>query len=386
MKSMSVRPQPVTASSKSVSRILVIEPDEARAGILQDLLLDRLEIDLIVVKRVEDALRFIAGEIPDLVLTSAFLPPADEAVLAAQFRKMPAASHVQIVNLPYFLDTDLESPDQSSQSKVMGFFGRRAARLRPACDADTLNRQIEDYLNHAVTLRAERRDNVPDCVGPPPRKMSGLWLTPKPRPAMPASSGTLAGPRDVRLKIDPHRDRRRAQRRRGTDVPSLWTIRLPWGDAVRIVDISNSGVLLESGSKVSPGTTIDLQLLGEGTNIFVPARAIRTDVADVDGLGVRYRLAAAFSRDVDLPGGAATRTDVAGRSPGALADVLRNALADVESTARSSEVRARFESSLRELLRLRDVQIRETPVIPIEPANRSTSQSRNRLVRNRSSR
>ena len=166
MKSVAVRPQPVTVSSRSVSRILVIEPDAARAGILEDLLLARLEIDVVVVKRVEDALGFIADEIPDLVLTSTFLPPADEALLAAQFRRMPAASHVQIVNVPYFLDTDIESPDQSSRSKGMGFFGRRAARLRPACDADTLNRQIEDYLNHAVTLRAERRDNVPNCGRP----------------------------------------------------------------------------------------------------------------------------------------------------------------------------------------------------------------------------
>jgi hypothetical protein len=165
----------------------------------------------------------------------------------------------------------------------------------------------------------------------------------------------------VRLKFDPQRDRRGAERRKGTDVPSLWTIRLPWGDAVRIVDISNSGVLLESGSQVPPGTTIDLQLLGESTNIFVPARTIRTDVANVDGLGLRYRLAAAFSHDVNLPG-AATRTDGASRSPGALADVLRKTLADVEATSRSSEVRARFESSLRALLRLRDVRIRETPV------------------------
>ena len=164
MKSVSVRSQPVTVSSRSVSRILVIEPDAAQAEILQDLLLARLEIDLVVVKRVEDALRFITDEIPDLVLTSAFLPPADEAVLAAQFRKMPAASHVQIVNLPYFLGTDIESPDHSSRSKVMGFFARRAATLRPACDADTLNRQIEDYLHQAVTLRAERRDDVPDYV------------------------------------------------------------------------------------------------------------------------------------------------------------------------------------------------------------------------------
>ena len=357
-----VRPQPVTVSSRSVSRILVIEPDAPRAGILEDLLRAGLDIDLVVVKRVEDALGSIADEIPDLVLTSTFLPPADEALLAAQFRKMPA-SHVQIVNVPYFLDTDIESPDQSSRSKGMGFFGRRAARLRPACDADTLKRQIEDYLNHAVTLRAERRDNVPNGVVWPPRKVSGLWSDPKPQPDMPVSTGTLAGPREVRLKADPRRDRRRAQRRNGTDVPSLWTVRLPWGDAVRIVDISNSGVLLESGSKVAPGTTIDLQLVGEGTNIFVPAKTIRTDVADVDGLGVRYRLAAAFSHDVNLPAGAATRTGVADRSPGALADVLRNALADVGSTTSSSEVRARFESNLRGLLRLRDVQIRETPVI-----------------------
>ena len=247
---------------------------------------------------------------------------------------------------------------------MIGLFGRRAARLRPACDAETLNRQIEDYLKQVVTLRAECRDDLPDRVVRAPRKMSGVWLTPTPQPAIPASGGTLAGPCEVRLKFDSHRDRRRAPRRRGTDVPSLWTIRLPWGDAVRIVDISNSGVLLESGSKVTPGTTIELQLLGEGTNLFVPARTIRTDVANVDGLGVRYQLAAAFSHDVSLLDGAATRTDGAGRSPGALADVLRNALADVESTARSSEVRARFESDLRGLLGLRDVQIRETPAIP----------------------
>ena len=76
-------------------------------GLLQDLLRARCDIDVVVVKRVEDALSSVTDKIPDLVLTSTFLPPGDEAVLAAQFRKMPAAAHVQIVNVPYFLDTDI---------------------------------------------------------------------------------------------------------------------------------------------------------------------------------------------------------------------------------------------------------------------------------------
>jgi hypothetical protein len=108
---------------------------------------------------------------------------------------VPAASHVQIVNVPYFLDTNGDSRDQSSRSKVAGFFGRRAARLRPSCNAETLHRQIEAYLDRAVTLRAERRHDLQDCVVWPARKTSGLWLTPKPQapcPRQPVRSPILA--------------------------------------------------------------------------------------------------------------------------------------------------------------------------------------------------
>jgi hypothetical protein len=80
------------------------------------------------------------------VLTSTFLGPSDEAALAARFKEMPDASHVQIVNVAYFIDVDGEPPAPSPRSKVMGLFGRCAPAIRPQCDVETLRRQIEDYL------------------------------------------------------------------------------------------------------------------------------------------------------------------------------------------------------------------------------------------------
>jgi PleD family two-component response regulator len=64
-------------------QILFIEPDVLRAAALGDILRQHDGIDVEIVASVEDALRSLSGQIPDLVLTSTFLPPADEAALTA---------------------------------------------------------------------------------------------------------------------------------------------------------------------------------------------------------------------------------------------------------------------------------------------------------------
>ena len=86
------------------------------------------------------------------------------------------------------------------------------------------------------------------------------------------------------------------------DVPWLSGIKLSWGTELQLINISSTGVLVETGSKFTPGSTTDLHLSGPETNLVVPVRFIRSDVARIDGLGVRYRAAAAFAKELDLAG------------------------------------------------------------------------------------
>ena len=360
--SNSVRSVPMKSASESSARVLMIEPDTKRAVVLQNALRPRLDAELVIVNGIEEALRSIATQIPDLVLTSTFLAPEDEAALTAHLKQIPDAAHVQVVNAPYFLDVNGEAPDDSRRSKVMEFLGLRAATIRPRCDVETFQKQIEEYLDRAVSIRSER-NVLQHALLVPTRTMSGSWLRPTPQSG---ATGLLVDESDLPSAESGH-ERRRARRLRGHDVPSLWTIRLPWGDT-RIVNISTSGVLIESTSKIDPGTTMDLRLVGHGTDLIVPARTIRANVAQVDRLGVKYHLAIAFSREVILPKPTATPDVEDGPSPRALADLMTGILGDVEHASRAPQMCERFESDLRRLLRLRDVQIRETPQIPDDPS------------------
>jgi hypothetical protein len=161
-------------------------------------------------------------------------------------------------------------------------------------------------------------------------------------------------------------------------VPWLSGIRLPWGLELQVVNISTTGVLVESTSKLTPGSTADLHLSGPTTDLIVPARFVRSEVAGIDGRGVKYHAAAAFERELDL-----VRVQPALSShlspQKALADLLASVMGD--STAAIEPGRARFLRGLRDLARARDVQVRDVPVRPMDgcesiyfeiPGNRST--------------
>jgi hypothetical protein len=141
---------------------------------------------------------------------------------------------------------------------------------------------------------------------------------------------------------------------------------LPWGLEVGVVNISTSGILLESTSKITPGNVVDLQLIGRGlTGVSMPARLIRTDVGSVSSQGVKYRVAAAFDRELDLGVEVAQQfSATSSPTPKALADLLVHVLSDVSFDSRSAAPRAKFEQGLRRLMPLRDVQLRQAPVSP----------------------
>jgi hypothetical protein len=148
-------------------------------------------------------------------------------------------------------------------------------------------------------------------------------------------------------------DRRIALRRTLGDVPWLSAVKLPWGPELQLVNISSSGVLVETGSKFAPGSTSELHLSGPETDLVVPVRFIRSDVARIDGLGVRYRAAAAFGKEIDLDG--PRRRRVPSTPPQDLAALLGDALAASDSR---EPAHARFAQGVRRLIGARDVQVR----------------------------
>jgi hypothetical protein len=92
----------------------------------------------------------------------------------------------------------------------------------------------------------------------------------------------------------------RAERRDGADVPCVSTVKFPWGLEARILNISSSGMLFESGTRVPPGSCQRLVLCGPDIEIEVPASFVRSEVALVNGLGVKYHIAVAFAVPLEL--------------------------------------------------------------------------------------
>ena len=141
----------ILATSKKVltGRILAIEPDPMRSRNLRELLEAHVDGRVEVVASTEGAIRCIGRQLPDVMLTSSFLPPSDEAALTEHLKSLPAAAHVQVIITPHFIDS--EETARPSRSPMFGLRGRRPSQVRPACDPATFIRQIEDYIQQART-------------------------------------------------------------------------------------------------------------------------------------------------------------------------------------------------------------------------------------------
>ena len=342
------------------SRVLAIESDPRRARTLKNLLRDHDGAVLHVVKSLGEALESISVKVPELVLTSTFLPPADEAALIEHLKQLPGARHVQVINIPHFIDA--ERAETPSAQNVLSFLRRRQPELRPACDPGTLKKQIDDYLEEARTVRPALlftpdenrvRPESPDQVSP------GTSLVRSGETAA-LHTGRKRNESGVSLGCGSAKDRRLARRQRRDDLTWLWSVKLPWGAEVRVVDMSTTGVLMETTSKLNAGSTVELKLLGQNTNVTVPARAVRSEIASVDALGVTYRVAAAFANEVDVAGLQRANRGASLR-PRNVADMLARVMAEVERCPGPSALRERFVAELRQLVPARDIQLLAAP-------------------------
>jgi hypothetical protein len=67
---------------------------------------------------------------------------------------------------------------------------------------------------------------------------------------------------------------------------------------VKLLNISSSGILIDSEYKLTPGRSTEFQLWGPYKQLIVAARIVRSE--QTNGRGTRYLTAAAFDFKVDL--------------------------------------------------------------------------------------
>ena len=110
------------------TRILAIEPDPQSGAVLSRVLDKRVCADVVIVGDIDAALTSIAEQVPDLILTSTFLPPAALARLIDELRQLPDTTHTQIITTPHFLDAPASEASPDDSDRVLRFPRRRAER------------------------------------------------------------------------------------------------------------------------------------------------------------------------------------------------------------------------------------------------------------------
>jgi CheY-like chemotaxis protein len=138
---------PVTASAPP-PLIVAVEPDPLQANRVADVLRRAFSADVILADTAREAIDALRDRVPELILTSALLPPKDEDLLTQWLRdRGQAAGHVQTVTIPV-----LEVPTQ-----IPIFAGGKPAATSlaaaDACDPAMFADWVSVYLELAATGR-----------------------------------------------------------------------------------------------------------------------------------------------------------------------------------------------------------------------------------------
>ncbi len=252
------------------------------------------------------------------------------------------------------LDMLVDAPREETRRRSLfgPVFTRRPQSLGLQYDRNMVAAQIVDGLERARELRMQYAAMLAyqEAASHAPRQSALVLAGPGSCEIAEASDAFI----EQQLRDRASDERRIALRKSHGDVPWLSGIKVSWGAELQLINISSTGVLVETGSKFAPGSTTNLQLCGPETNLVVPVRFIRSDVARIDGLGVRYRAAAAFTKEIDLTG----PRRAAGQPstpPEALAELLGSVLSPARE--RPEPAHARFAQGIRQLVGARDVRV-----------------------------
>src|SRR5919202_1066624 len=134
--------------------ILAIEPDRKQANQLNTIVRGRLHAELVLGQSSEKAFAALGDRVPDLILSSALLSPADESFLAERLRALDAdAKHVQTLTVPVFAARSRGDDDSGGVLSAL----RRARRLRSRRVCRAVRRVPGTSGSRAAHARAVRR-------------------------------------------------------------------------------------------------------------------------------------------------------------------------------------------------------------------------------------
>jgi CheY-like chemotaxis protein len=259
--------------------ILVIESDRRRQILFTALLRQHAQVEITIVESVQAAIASFETSQPDLIVTPTLLSCEDSDRLCSHVKRY-ADPHVQMLSLPAL---DLLGEPPAEDYEVSGFFRRRRpAGPRLQYDPALVGGQIIENLERAQQMRDE-------------------WPADRERHLVLAASEDDVRQLAAAASVAPLKERRRDQRML-QQFPALWTVQLPGGGTAEVLNISRGGILLESHSLVSPGVTLQLHVNVAGENRLVPAVFLRSEVARIAQVDVRYRSAARFDHPFEIPG------------------------------------------------------------------------------------
>jgi len=83
-------------------------------------------------------------------------------------------------------------------------------------------------------------------------------------------------------------------------VPAITSVRLSPGDAVELVNISKSGVLVEGRTRFVPGTRVTVIFDGGFTPANIKGKVVRCQVSSISGGALRYQSGIQFEKRLDV--------------------------------------------------------------------------------------
>lgn len=320
-------------------RIVAIEPNPERGALLRQLLRDAIDADVTLVTSTRQALTALSRRQPDLILASPILSPKDDHDLVNHLRRTPSLAHVPLLTIPPTISLEEPETDWLTRLRL-----RRPQPWWPVYDFDAVADRIEDAIEDSTfaAARAEREGHHPH-----------VHMT---EPAAP-----VAVVETDRTQCTAVAMRARAQRWDGWQLPWLSSVTLSQGIEVRLVNLSSTGLLVESTSRLTHGVSTTFELWGPYRRLTVPARIIRSEVGKVNTFGIRYHAAAVFDHAIDTMMSAGTTSIDPKARLFALAERLS---AKAAAGGPSWEVRAEFESGVNALVAAHEVRLRDKPVAP----------------------
>lgn len=307
------------------SRILAVEPDPANAHALKQFVQSCVTADVLVVESVAAAKTALAQLTPDVVLVSELVTADDDVALTAHVRAGVAGRALPILAVPA-----MAGAEEDTAQLPRGVLRLIASGGSLADGPRTILARRQASLRHALQAILQ------------------------PRP------GTVTAP----VALSPHHAR--AARWKGDNIPWLTRVTMPLGLEVRLVNISRSGLLIESRGRFLSGQPAAFELHGR-LRLVVPGRFVRA-AANADGDGY-FQSAAVFDDDLPLFAPHVPGTPGAVTITGDLGEVLTWVRTQARSGLGAERIRAAFELSVQELVGARAVLICQAPAQADEPGD-----------------